>query len=285
LAPRVVPLGDGAVMAELAGTLDLDANAAAHRIAADVRRNAPEWVVDVMPALVTVTVHFAAETATDAAAHRNGATRLLLEALEREGGTPAAAPGRTVEIPVCYELPHALDLAEIAALTGLSTAEVVRAHVESAHRVLMIGFVPGHPYIGGLDPRLAVPRRATPRPRSSGSRPRPTIRPLRRVCAPPRRSRFPRPLLRRCGRRLYSHIDSSVQQAAVSTHSLGGDRIFDGSRSAQSPARACRGIDFAGHALLGHVPDRDHAGPVVHSAGYVSGLAWFNRAHRTDHCH
>ena len=69
-APRVVPLGDGAVMAELADTLDLDANAAAHRIAADVRRNAPEWVVDVMPALVTVTVHFAAETATDAAAHR-----------------------------------------------------------------------------------------------------------------------------------------------------------------------------------------------------------------------
>jgi KipI family sensor histidine kinase inhibitor len=29
----------------------------------------------------------------------------------------------------------------------------------------MIGFVPGQPYIGGLDPRLAVPRRATPRPR------------------------------------------------------------------------------------------------------------------------
>ena len=164
-APRVVPLGDGAVMAELADTLDLDANASAHRIAADVRRNAPEWVVDVMPALVTVTVHFAAETATDAAAHRNGATRLLLEALEREGGEPAAAPGRTVEIPVCYELPHALDLAEIAAVTGLSAAEVVRAHVESSHRVLMIGFVPGHPYIGGLDARLAVPRRATPRPR------------------------------------------------------------------------------------------------------------------------
>ncbi len=164
-APRVVPLGDGAVMAELADTLDLDANAAAHRIAADVRRNAPEWVVDVTPALVTVTVHFAAETATDAAAHRNGATRLLLEALEREGGAPAAPPGRTVQIPVCYELPHALDLAEVAALTGLSDAEVVRTHVDSRHRVLMIGFVPGHPYIGGLDARLAVPRRANPRPR------------------------------------------------------------------------------------------------------------------------
>jgi KipI family sensor histidine kinase inhibitor len=27
----------------------------------------------------------------------------------------------------------------------------------------MVGFSPGHPYIGGLDPKLAVPRRATPR--------------------------------------------------------------------------------------------------------------------------
>jgi inhibitor of KinA len=165
IAPRVVPLGDGAVMAELAGALDLDANALARRVAADVRRNAPEWVVDVIPALVTVTVHFAAETAADAAARRNGATRLLLEAIGRCGRATAAAPGRTVEIPVCYEPPHALDLAEIAAATGLAPAEVVRAHVESPHRVLMIGFVPGQPYIGGLDPRLAVPRRATPRPR------------------------------------------------------------------------------------------------------------------------
>jgi inhibitor of KinA len=164
-APRVVPLGDGAVMAELADTLDLDANAAAQRIAASVRRDAPEWVIDVVPAIATVTVHFAAGTATDASAHRNGATRLLLEAIERAAGAEDAPAGRTVEIPVCYEPPYALDLDEIASQTGLSAAEVVRAHVESSHRVLMIGFVPGQPYIGGLDPRLAVPRRATPRPR------------------------------------------------------------------------------------------------------------------------
>lgn len=164
-APRVLPLGDGAVMAELAGALDLDANAAAHRIAADVRRHAPEWVVDVVPAIVTVTVHFAAATAADAAARRNGATRLLMEAIERAGGAAPAAPERVVEIPVCYQAPHALDLAEVAAATGLPEDEVVRAHVGAAHRVLMIGFAPGHPYIGGLDARLEVPRRATPRPR------------------------------------------------------------------------------------------------------------------------
>jgi inhibitor of KinA len=39
----------------------------------------------------------------------------------------------------------------------------VALHVAAPHRVLMLGFAPGHPYIGGLDARLAVPRRASPR--------------------------------------------------------------------------------------------------------------------------
>ena len=46
----------------------------------------------------------------------------------------------------------------------LKVEEVVKRHCASPHRVLMVGFAPGHPYIGGLDPRLSVPRRTTPRP-------------------------------------------------------------------------------------------------------------------------
>jgi KipI family sensor histidine kinase inhibitor len=164
-APRVMPLGDSAVMAELADSVDLDANAIAHHIAAEVRRRAPAWVSDVVPAIVTVTVHFNASTAREADERREQASRMLLAAVERSRHRGAAVAARSVEIPVCYEQPFALDLEEIAALTALDAAEVVRLHAAAAHRVLMIGFVPGHPYIGGLDERLAVPRRATPRAR------------------------------------------------------------------------------------------------------------------------
>ena len=38
-------------------------------------------------------------------------------------------------------------------------------HTSAKHWVLMVGFSPGQPYIGGLDPKLSVPRRATPRTR------------------------------------------------------------------------------------------------------------------------
>jgi len=163
-APRVLPAGDGAQMLVLSEELDLAANRRAQRVAGRIRAAGLEGVSDVIAAIVTVTVYFEAETAAQAAQRRARVTAALIEALEHadEGD---AGDARTVEIPVCYEAPFAPDLAEVAAAKGLAPDEVVRRHVASSHRVLMIGFTPGFPYIGGLDPAIAVPRRATPRAR------------------------------------------------------------------------------------------------------------------------
>jgi KipI family sensor histidine kinase inhibitor len=163
-SPHVLPAGDGAQMLVLAEELDLDANRRAQRVAERIRAAALEGVTDVIAAIVTVTVYFTAETAAQAAARRARITEALNDALAHadEG---AAEDARTVEIPVCYEAPFASDLAHVAAAKGVTVDEVVRRHVASTHRVLMIGFTPGFPYIGGLDPAIAVPRRATPRAR------------------------------------------------------------------------------------------------------------------------
>lgn len=72
------------------------------------------------------------------------------------------AAGEPVRIPVTYDGP---DLAEVAAHTGLSPAEVVAAHTGAPWTVAFAGFAPGFAYLTGGDPRLHVPRRDTPRPR------------------------------------------------------------------------------------------------------------------------
>jgi KipI family sensor histidine kinase inhibitor len=54
-------------------------------------------------------------------------------------------------------------MAEISAATKLSPNQIQKLHVSAKHFVLMVGFSPGQPYIGGLDEKLSVPRRATPR--------------------------------------------------------------------------------------------------------------------------
>jgi KipI family sensor histidine kinase inhibitor len=58
-----------------------------------------------------------------------------------------------------------VDIDEVARATGLSRDEVINAHVGAIYTVDTIGFAPGFAYLAGLDPRLELPRRATPRPR------------------------------------------------------------------------------------------------------------------------
>src|SRR5262249_5290396 len=70
--------------------------------------------------------------------------------------------GRTHRVPVCYQLGE--DLGRIAEHTGLSREAIIDLHASVEYRVYAIGFCPGFPYLGYLDPRLAdVPRLTRPR--------------------------------------------------------------------------------------------------------------------------
>jgi KipI family sensor histidine kinase inhibitor len=68
-----------------------------------------------------------------------------------------------VEIPVRYGGQDGPDLDEVAEELSLRPAEVVAIHVAVTYRVFLLGFAPGFAYLGTVSPRLALPRRATPR--------------------------------------------------------------------------------------------------------------------------
>ncbi len=163
--PRVVAAGDGALMLEIADHFDEAANARAGRIAERLRAARLDGVTDVVAGIVTVTVCFDAQDAGTAAARRRALGESLLAALAGADDGALQLQRPPVEIPVCYEPRYAPDLAEVARASGLTTGEVVRLHAACVHRVLIMGFAPGFGYLGGLDARLAVPRRATPRAR------------------------------------------------------------------------------------------------------------------------
>lgn len=87
--------------------------------------------------------------------------RLLLAAWDR--AEPRSLAGRVIEIPVAYGGEDGEDLAELGARTGLGVEEVVRRHCSATYTVAAVGAMPGFPYLSGLDPTLAWPRRASPR--------------------------------------------------------------------------------------------------------------------------
>ncbi len=66
-----------------------------------------------------------------------------------------------VKIPVCYEL--GLDLKRVEEHTSLSKDDIIRIHSSTIYPVYMIGFMPGFPYLGGMDSKLYTKRLDTPR--------------------------------------------------------------------------------------------------------------------------
>lgn len=72
---------------------------------------------------------------------------------------------RVVEIPVCYGGEFGPDLEEVACYHSMDTEDVIRIHAGGSYRVYMIGFVPGFAYLGGMSPKIALPRRDSPRPK------------------------------------------------------------------------------------------------------------------------
>ena len=84
------------------------------------------------------------------------------ELLAESGGAATGRSGREGGGSVGYD---GEDLAEVARLTGLGVDEVVAAHTGTPWRAAFGGFAPGFVYLVGGDPRLRVPRLASPRTR------------------------------------------------------------------------------------------------------------------------
>jgi antagonist of KipI len=73
------------------------------------------------------------------------------------------APGPKRSVPVVYGGSDGPDLAAIARTAGLTEAEAASLHAGREYTAYMLGFCPGFAYLGDVDPRLAAPRKATPR--------------------------------------------------------------------------------------------------------------------------
>lgn len=154
--------GDCCVIIEFGQVIDLHTNEIVHGVAARLLDAAIPGVVDIVPAFTTVAVHYRPERfAQEGRPHENLCRRL--EAVLAEGIQPQNDASRTVDIPVCYGGDAGPDLAAVAQACGLSPEQVIARHIASAHRVYMLGFLPGLPYIGGLDAQLRLPRRSMPR--------------------------------------------------------------------------------------------------------------------------
>ncbi len=107
-------------------------------------------IVDIVPAERTAVVRCTRE--------RHEAIGSVLDMVVPVGRIDERQPPITID--VVYDGP---DVAELAYLAQISVDDVVRLHVTGTYEVAFCGFSPGFGYLRGLDQRLHVPRRQTPR--------------------------------------------------------------------------------------------------------------------------
>lgn len=168
------PLGDSAITLDVGSCIDELHNIRVQAIHDWLQAHRFPGMLDIIVAYSSVSVFYdpaevrASGVAGAAAASSVSAADFVEGLLVQAWEETAAGTGLSTErnhsfrIPVCYEGAYAPDLQVLAGELGLSTREIVEIHCAGVYRVYMIGFLPGFPYLGTVDPRLQVPRKARP---------------------------------------------------------------------------------------------------------------------------
>ena len=164
-------LGEDALLLRLGERIDPALNARVHALAAAIDARRPPWLLDIVPAHAALALCVDVDMIDAGDPHLREAplalaeTWLRAQAFDAVAGGTAAGELEPALIPVRYGGASGPDLESLATAAGLDTGAAIALHAGGEYRVAMLGFAPGFPYLGGLDQRLAAPRRATPRVR------------------------------------------------------------------------------------------------------------------------
>jgi KipI family sensor histidine kinase inhibitor len=154
--PRFLPCGETAVSVEFGNIIDLEVNRRVHALSRRLAEARLPGILSLNPTYRSLFVQY------DPWESSYEQLILEIEKLLQEPDGPLKDE-RVMNIPVCYGGEYGPDIEEVASAHGLTVEEVITLHSAPLYHVYMIGFTPGFAYLGGLDPRLFIPRKTTPR--------------------------------------------------------------------------------------------------------------------------
>lgn len=153
---RVLPAGDSGWLIEFPARIDIEVNSRAIAVARAVEQSGLPFT-DIVVGYRSVMVY------VDPLAEQATGLQRRLEEITASAPASVEGSGALIDVPVCYDGPHGPDLGDVAAFAQCSIDEVIERHLTVEYRVFVVGFVPGFAYMATVDPRIAAPRRSSPR--------------------------------------------------------------------------------------------------------------------------
>ncbi len=164
--PKISPLGESALVISFGDSISLEHNSRVNSLAKRLDDSSFAGYIESIPAYSSLTVLF-----DNTFVNRNfrgslTAFDIVKSLIEIEiSKQPFESPveDRLIEISISFAPEHALDLPQIAEKTGIPAEKVIEIFLDRKYRVYMLGFLPGFPYMGEVDERIAVSRKRDPR--------------------------------------------------------------------------------------------------------------------------
>ncbi len=158
--PRTLTAGDSGLVVEFGAEIDPAVNRAVYGFTALFEEASIIGVTELVPTYRSVLIHFDPLTLPPKKLHAE--VESVLAQLEKDA-TGTARSATLYRIPVAYGGEDGPDIERVAKHAGIDAERVVEIHSGGVYQVYMLGFLPGFPYLGGMDQSIACPRLETPR--------------------------------------------------------------------------------------------------------------------------
>jgi inhibitor of KinA len=162
----ILPLGDSALILSFGNVIDENINKKILVLFHKIKSLSLNGVKDIVPSYSSLAIHYDVFIVKQKSLTNKTAFEIIAEEIKiiaEENDQIDLSYSRKIKVPVCYAEKYALDMNEISLEKKLSATEIISLHTGKKYRVYMIGFLPGFAYMGKVDDKLIMPRKAQPR--------------------------------------------------------------------------------------------------------------------------
>jgi inhibitor of KinA len=154
---KCIPSGDSAVIIKVGHEISVDINTTVRKLLVLIESENIQGIIDFIPSYNELMICY------DPSITSYSELLDTIWFLERSIDSVELPESSVIQIPVLYGGEYGPDLMEVASNNNLSIEDVVKIHCSTSYLVYMLGFTPGFCYLGGMDKRISMHRKKTPR--------------------------------------------------------------------------------------------------------------------------